>query len=542
MPKNIKIGKEARKSVSKGVEKLRDAVCSTMGYGGMTVYIERPIIGGYVTKDGVSVAKEFHLVDQYEEIGSQMIRQSAIETGDVAGDGTTTATCLASTMYLDGVKYIDAGHNANEIKKGMMCAKEDLSLLLKSQAVPVKGDVKMLEYVAKVSANGDEELAKAITECFLEVGENGDIVISPEQHDKLEIEKSEGYTFNYGLYSYQFESHRGKATAKYDNPKVLLVDDIIKSFNDLEHLLLKSKETGTPLIIMSYKVEQACLSALAKINYDETIPINVCVTSLPDYGALRGQTARDLAKVLNTKLITSEIDLKPTDIQWEELGSLKSFTATMDKTTLVFNEDAKEPLEELLESLQEGIKNTKPKTDERVLLDVRYKRLASNIIKLKLSASSSVEFEERYDRADDAVNAVKSANEQGIVDGGGLALLKASSSIMLNPKWYKIPTYSKKESKAFNIGYHLVLNACKKPIETILKNAGADAKKVIKKIKNNDYKLGYDVSSMSMVNMRDTGIIDPVKVTKTALINAVSVASTLLTTEAFMTLHHFDLK
>lgn len=539
--KRVKIGKDGRESVAKGVRIVRDAVGATMGYAGRTVMIDR-LFGAYATKDGVSVASEIKLKDPYEDMGAQMVIQSAMGTAMTAGDGTSGSVMLTSGMYLNGLEKINKGHNATEIKKGMQEACSVIESYLDRITTPVKGDKNSLKQIAFISSNGDEEVAEISTKAVLAVGDHGDILIKKNPSKTTKFELSGGYKYNHGMLTHYFETERGTSVMEYDNAKILIVDDYLQKVEDVSHLLVKCRDLRIPLVIVCKDVDNNCISALSRSRMENGLMVGI--VSLPDYGEMRINSVRDLADATGTKVVTRDAGITVRDISWEELGEVKSIKSTLTSTTINFSEKYKKEIKQLTKKLKLSLDSLEEKTDEYVMTKERYQRLTDGIVTVSLSAISDVEFKEKYDRTDDAINAVKSAVEQGVVDGGGLGLyrivrqyeMEYKSKRLFNTSMY-IPYRDR--SAGFNIGFDIVIQACKEPIKKILSNAGVDVKNTLKYIENLEFKFGFNVASMEYENLKVNGIIDPTKVIKTALKNSVSVSSTLLTTEAFITNENF---
>lgn len=541
--KVVKTGLDALESVSKGVKLIQETVGSTIGFAGRTVYIDRPIIGGYITKDGVSVAEQLSVKNPFEDIGVQMIKQAARRTAEEAGDGTTTSTLLSSEMFLLGAEYYKKGYNPAEVKRGMELASKDIIEKLVESSINIKDDEDLLNKVAYISCNGDSELAEVITKAVLKAGEDGEVTIKKYGTKTTGFEVNEGYCYDYGLFNQYFETKKGSNTAEFERPKIIIVDDNILKIEDLSHLLKESVKHDQPLVIMAQDVNQDCLTALSMSTLNKKI--KVAVVSLPDYGQLRRESTRDLAQVLNTKVITREIGLTPKNIKWEELGELEFFKSDLKSTVLKFKEGKNESLKNLISNLKTTIRESEENSDEYVYAKKRYNRLVNGVVTINIKANSEVEFEEKYDRAEDATHAVKSAIAEGIVEGGGLGLYSIVRGIEKNEKktnfFNKTFYYKKYKNKttAFNVGYDIVIQACKLPIKKIIFNSGEDYKEILKKIELSNYNLGFDVESMSFKNLLEAGVVDPVKVTRCAVSNAVSVSSTLLTTQAFMTMQSY---
>lgn len=539
--KRVVIGEIGRSMIAKGVKVVRDAVGATMGYAGRTVMIDR-LFGAYATKDGVSVANEIKLKNPFEDMGAQMVIQAATGTAIAAGDGTTTATVLTSAMYLDGFEKTNKGFNATEIKKGMQEACSIIEKELDSISTNVKGDETRLRQIAYISSNGDEEVADIATKAVMAVGEHGDILIKKAPSKETKFELSGGYKYNHGMLTHYFETERGTSIMEYEDAKVLIIDDYLQKVEDLSHLLVKSRDLRIPLVIVCKDVDNNCISALARSKVENGLMVGI--VSLPDYGEMRINSVRDLAESTGTKVVTRDAGITVRDISWEELGEAKSVKSTLSSTTFNFSDKYKEKIDDLADKLKSSLNLLEEKTDEYVMTKERYQRLTDGIVTVSLHAVSDVEFKEKYDRTDDAINAVKSAVEQGVIDGGGLGLYKIVREYEKSNKKKKIlstPTYTpyKDRSKSFNVGIDIVIQSCKEPINKILSNAGVDVYSTINKIEKMNYAVGFNVASMEYENLKDNGIIDPTKVTKTALKNSVSVSSTLLTTEAFITNENF---
>lgn len=534
--KEIKFGKEGRESVLKGINILADAVGSTMGYGGKTVLVNQGDIRGVAaTKDGVRVAEEIQLLDRFEALGAETIKQAAKATAVIAGDGTTTSTVLAQHLVNNGFNKVNSGmFNLTELKNGMNYASSQIVKWIDENAVSVEGDLERVKQIATISANGDEELGNLVSEAIMSV-KTREVVIEKKVAAKSYFTKESGFNIDSLLYSNHFESKQGTAKCEYDNAKVLIINGMLSDVRQIIGILEGCVNNNNPLVIFAENVSDVALTTLAQNNIYERMKVSVL--TLPDAGDLRKYSLMDLSIATGAKVADKDLGVKIQDLTYDDLGEVSYIKADMVDTSIVFSQSNKSAIEGQYKIIEEGLKKAKEDDDKVRIrhLETRLKRFSEGIVKIHIHADTDVEFEEKYDRLEDSVKAVLSALEQGVIDGGGLALLKASKKATINIE---------DKTESFKEGVNLVLEACQSPINRILFNAGItsdEVKGILNNIQKNDYKLGYDVKEMKLCNMVKAGIIDPIKVSKNALKNAVSVSGTLITTDTFIVLHDFGI-
>lgn len=532
--KEILFGKEGRDRILKGINVLADSVGSTMGYGGKTVMIHKGDFGGVVaTKDGVRVASEIMLLNRFEDMGAKAVYQAAKATADIAGDGTTTSTVLSQYLINEGFKIIEKRpYNLTEFKNGMSYATDLILDWLDESAIKVEDDRERLTQIATVSANGDENLGSLVAEAITSV-KTKNVIIDKEIANKDHYTKESGFNFESGLYSNHFESKQGTSICEYNNAKILIINDMLPDLHLIKEVITECKQKDEPLIIFAENISNNALTALAKNNVSGSLKI--AALHLPDAGDLRKYSIGDLAIATGTRVVDRELGVKLTDITYEDLGTIDYIKSDMISTSIVFNEEFSEAINELHASLEEALETAIDADDKirQMYLEKRVKRFSEGLVRIHIHASTEVEFEEKYDRLEDAVKAVLSAMEEGVIDGGGLGLYRAALSR---------PYDFEGRTESFFTGARLVLEACTHPINRILDNAGipiSEKESILKQIADSEYKLGYDVKDMEICNMLDKGVIDPIKVSKNALKNAVSVSSTLITTNTFIVNHDF---
>ena len=499
--KNLNFGSQARDTVFQGIEKLTKAVSSTLGASGKCVILEdgtgRPVI----TKDGVTVADNIILLDPVENMGATLLKEAARKTVKEAGDGTTTATVLAHAILDEAYKVLDKT-NTRELKEGINTAVESAIEYLKENSVEVTDS--MLDQVATISTNNDPELGKIIGDAFRMVDLSGVVVMETTEDNETSVELVEGIEYDKGLVNSHFVTSKTKRAAELENALVLIVESPVESIRKIQSVLEYVIKNNKPLLIIA-DCEQSVISALAMNKVKGNIKVNVI--NAPTYGVSKKDTLNDLALLTGSTVINEDLGDDMDLIQPEYLGScLKSTTTDLD--TIIQVEDNNPNVEKLIDDLKQQIENTK-NPNEVIRLERRLSRVSAKVAIVKVGANSEIELKEKQDRVEDAICATKAAIKEGIVPGGGIALLNASNKI-----------------KAKSTGEKVLLKAIKAPFETILSNAGID-----KYEKPDNDGEGLDVVTGNMVNMINSGIIDPLLVTKSALKNAASVASTIISTD-----------
>ncbi len=517
MAKEIRYSDEARNELYTGVKKLNDAVKVTMGPRGRNVLIQKSFGAPAITKDGVSVAKEIELANTIENMGAQLVKEVASKTADEAGDGTTTATVLAHAIFREGLKNITAGANPVEVKRGMDKEVEAIIAELKSIAKEVK-DKKEIAQVATISANSDEKIGNLIAEAMEKVGKDGVITVEEAKGIQDELEVVEGMQFDRGYLSPYFVTNSEKMTCEIDNPYILLFDKKITSLKDLLPVLEQIQKTGKPLLIIAEDIEGEALATLV-VNKLRGV-LNISAVKAPGFGDRRKAMLEDIAILTGGQVISEELGRTLESATLDDLGSAGSVIIDKDNTTIVNGAGDKKAIEERIKVIKAQIEETSSDYD-REKLQERLAKLSGGVAVIKVGAATETEMKEKKDRVDDALSATKAAVEEGVVIGGGAALIQAGSKVELGLEGDEA------------IGAAIVQRALKAPLKQIAENAGFDAGVVANEVeKSNNANYGFNAASGEYVDMFKAGIIDPVKVERVALQNAVSVASLLLTTEA----------
>ncbi|EOH7147486.1 chaperonin GroEL [Campylobacter coli] len=517
MAKEIIFSDEARNKLYEGVKKLNDAVKVTMGPRGRNVLIQKSFGTPTITKDGVSVAKEVELKDGLENIGASLVREVASKTADQAGDGTTTATVLAHAIFKEGLRNITAGANPIEVKRGMDKACEAIVAELKKLSREVK-DKKEIAQVATISANSDEKIGNLIADAMEKVGKDGVITVEEAKSINDELNVVEGMQFDRGYLSPYFITNAEKMTVELSNPYILLFDKKIANLKDLLPVLEQIQKTGKPLLIIAEDIEGEALATLV-VNKLRGV-LNISAVKAPGFGDRRKAMLEDIAILTGGEVISEELGRTLESATVQDLGQASSVIIDKDNTTIVNGAGEKANIDARVNQIKAQIAETSSDYD-REKLQERLAKLSGGVAVIKVGAATETEMKEKKDRVDDALSATKAAVEEGIVIGGGAALIKAKAKINLDLKGDEA------------IGAAIVERALRAPLRQIAENAGFDAGVVVNSVENaKDENTGFDAAKGEYVNMLESGIIDPVKVERVALLNAVSVASMLLTTEA----------
>ncbi len=518
MAKEIIFSDEARNKLYEGVRKLNDAVKVTMGPRGRNVLIQKSFGAPAITKDGVSVAKEVELKDSLENMGAQLVREVASKTADQAGDGTTTATILAHAIFKEGLRNITAGANPIEVKRGMDKACEALIKELKSLASAVK-DKKEIAQVATISANSDENIGKLIADAMEKVGKDGVITVEEAKSINDELSVVEGMQFDRGYLSPYFITNAEKMIVELSNPYILLFDKKITSLKDLLPILEQIQKTGKPLLIIAEDIEGEALATLV-VNKLRGV-LNISAVKAPGFGDRRKAMLEDIAILTGGEVIAEEVGRTLESATVQDLGQASSIIIDKDNTTIVGGAGDKKGISARIVQIKAQIAETTSDYDKEKLQE-RLAKLSGGVALIKVGAATEVEMKEKKDRVDDALSATKAAVEEGIVAGGGVALIHAAQKVNL------------KLTGDEAIGYDIVKRAIKAPLRQIATNAGFDAGIIVHQVEEaKDKNFGFNAATGEVgVYMNKEGIIDPLKVTRIALQNAVSVASMLLTTEA----------
>ncbi|EAJ9124998.1 chaperonin GroEL [Campylobacter coli] len=517
MAKEIIFSDEARNKLYEGVKKLNDAVKVTMGPRGRNVLIQKSFGAPSITKDGVSVAKEVELKDSLENMGASLVREVASKTADQAGDGTTTATVLAHAIFQEGLRNITAGANPIEVKRGMDKACEAIVAELKKLSREVK-DKKEIAQVATISANSDEKIGNLIADAMEKVGKDGVITVEEAKSINDELNVVEGMQFDRGYLSPYFITNAEKMTVELSSPYILLFDKKITNLKDLLPVLEQIQKTGKPLLIIAEDIEGEALATLV-VNKLRGV-LNISAVKAPGFGDRRKAMLEDIAILTGGEVISEELGRTLESATIQDLGQASSVIIDKDNTTIVNGAGEKANIDARVNQIKAQITETTSDYD-REKLQERLAKLSGGVAVIKVGAATETEMKEKKDRVDDALSATKAAVEEGIVIGGGAALIKAKAKIKLDLQGDEA------------IGAAIVERALRAPLRQIAENAGFDAGVVVNSVENaKDENTGFDAAKGEYVNMLESGIIDPVKVERVALLNAVSVASMLLTTEA----------
>jgi chaperonin GroEL len=524
MSKVIEFGPEARKQLVNGIDKLADAVVSTLGPNGRNVVIANQ---GYPqsTKDGVTVAKSISLSDNVEEVGASMVKQAAIKTADNAGDGTTTSTLLAREMVKAGLSHLNNGTNAVEIKRGIDKAVSQVVELLRENSEDISSE-EQLEQIATISANNDPDVGKIIATAMQKVGRDGVVTIEESKSGDTYLETVEGIQFNRGFKSPYFVTNNSTMSAVLNKPYILIADDRFTKVKDLLPVLEGVSGTGRSLLIIAEDIDNEALATLVVNKMRGTLA--VCAVKAPEFGDRRKLVLEDIATLTGGEVFSKDKGMKLEKFTWDWFGEARTVNVTKESTTIVDGKGESERIEARIEELQQQIEQaTTPFEVEK--LQERLSKFVGGVGIIHVGGFTESEMKEKKDRVDDALQATKAAIEEGIVPGGGAALLYAREGI----------TESKEESEAVKVGKRLVYRACGKPFNQILTNAGYtqnDMYPILMEIgRMGDVGtkpwFGFNIKKETIVNMKEAGIIDPAKVTRTALESAASVAGTVLLTE-----------
>jgi chaperonin GroEL len=539
MAKRITYSEDARQAILRGVNKLADAVKVTLGPKGRNVVIEKKFGSPTITKDGVTVAKEIELKDELENAGAQMVREVASKTSDIAGDGTTTATVLAQAIFREGVKNVTAGANPMEIKRGIDAAVRVAVEYIESIARPVEG--KDIQHIGTISANNDEEIGSIIAGAMEKVGKDGVITVEEARGLDTVLEVVEGMQFDRGYLSPYFVTDPERMEAVLENAKILIYEKKISSMKDLLPILEQVARQGKPLLIISEDVEGEALATLVVNKLRGTL--NVAAVKAPGFGDRRKAMLEDIAILTGGKLISEDIGVKLESVKWEDLGDAKRVAIDKDNTTLVTDTDDKSRKEQIagrVKQIRSQIEDTTSDYD-REKLQERLAKLVGGVAVIKVGAATETEMKEKKARVEDAMHATKAAVEEGIVPGGGVALLRAVEAVEKGIK-AGVLTYKDRDGKErsvkcdgdIRVGANVIKRALEEPFRQIVINAGLEGSVLLNEVRNAGGTKGFDARNEQVVDMIENGIIDPAKVTKQALQNASSIAGLMLTTEALI--------
>jgi chaperonin GroEL len=518
--KEIVYSEECRQAILRGVNKLSDAVKCTLGPRGRNVVLEKKFGAPTSTKDGVTVAKEIELEDPRENMGAQLVREVASKTSDVAGDGTTTATVLAQAMFREGVKAVTAGANPMDLKKGIGRATEKVIEEIQKLSRPVGG--KAISQVGTISSNNDETIGEIIAEAMDKVGKDGVITVEEAKGLETSLEIVEGMQFDRGYLSPYFVTDAERMEAVMENPYLLIHEKKISNMRDLLPLLEQVAKSGRPLMILAEDVEGEALATLVVNKLRGTL--QVCAVKAPGFGDRRKAMLEDIGTLTGGKCITEDLGIKLENVKIEDLGQAKKISADKDNTTIVEGKGKRADIEGRVKQIRAQVEETTSDYD-REKLQERLAKLVGGVAVIKVGAATETEMKEKKARVEDAMHATKAAVEEGIVPGGGIALVRA------------IPTLEKLKEKNEDIqtGINIVRRALEEPIRQIAINAGYEGSIIVQQAKEKEKAThGFDAYQGKWVDMFDKGIIDPTKVVRTALQNAASIAALMLTTEALI--------
>jgi chaperonin GroEL len=519
MAKQIVYAENSRQAILRGVNQLADAVKVTLGPKGRNVVLEKKFGGPNITKDGVTVAKEIELKDPLENMGAQMVREVASKTSDIAGDGTTTATILAQAIFREGVKSVAAGANPMALKRGIDKAVEIAVAEVKKMSKPVSGD--MIAQVGTISANSDHTIGDKIADAMKKVGKDGVITVEESKTMETELITVEGMQFDRGYLSPYFVTDAERMEVVLEDPYILIHEKKISNMKDLLPLLEQIARSGRPLLIIAEEVEGEALATLVVNKLRGTL--NACAVKAPGFGDRRKAMLEDIAILTGGKAIFEETGIKLEGVKLDDLGKAKRVTVDKDNTTIVDGAGSAKSIEGRIKQLRTQIEETTSDYD-REKLQERLAKLAGGVAIIKVGAATETEMKEKKARVEDALHATRAAVEEGIVPGGGVALLRAAVALK-----------DLKVNEDEQIGVNIIRRACEEPIRQIVLNSGEEGAIVIGKIReNNNPNFGYNAQTDKYEDLVASGVIDPAKVTRSALQNAASIAGLMLTTEAMI--------
>jgi len=518
--KQLKYEEEARRAILRGVEKLAHAVVITLGPKGRNVVLDKKFGAPAITKDGVTVAKEIELEDPFENMGAQMVKEVASKTSEVAGDGTTTATALAHSIFREGMKNVTAGANPMALKRGVEKAVEAVVEELKKISKPTKGK-KEISQVATISANNDKAIGDLIADAMEKVGKDGVITVEEAKAMETTLEVVEGMQFDRGYISPYFVTDPERMETVLENPLILIHEKKISNMKDLLPILEQIAKMGKPLLIIAEDVEGEALATLVVNKLRGTLA--TCAVKAPGFGDRRKDMLKDITVITGGEVISEELGIKLENIRLDDLGKCKKVVVDKEKTTLIEGAGAQKEIEGRIKQLRTQIEETTSDYD-REKLQERLAKLAGGVAIIKVGAATEVEMKERKARVEDALNATRAAVEEGIVPGGGVVLLRAAKALDA----LKLEGDEK-------TGAEIVRRALEEPIRQIAENAGAEGSIVVQKVRDSKGAHGFNAETNAFEDLMEAGIIDPTKVTRVALQNAASIAALLITTECLVT-------
>ena len=521
MAKQLQFDESARKALLRGVDKLSTAVKVTLGPKGRNVVLDKKFGAPTVTNDGVTIAKEIELEDPFENMGAQMLKEVATKTNDVAGDGTTTATVLAYSMIREGLKSVAAGINPMEIKRGITKAVDVAVGDVKKNSTEIKEKGEIAQ-VAAISANNDSDIGSLIADAMEKVGKDGVITVEESKSMETNLEVVEGMQFDRGFLSPYFVTNRDTQVAVYESPYILIHDKKISNMKDLLPVLEKIAQAGKPLLLIAEDIEGEALATLVVNNLRGTL--QVCGVKAPGFGDRRKSMLEDIAILTGGEVISEELGLKLENTEVSQLGSAKRVNVEKENTTIIEGGGKEKGIKDRIAQIKVQIEETTSDYD-REKLQERLAKLAGGVAVINVGAATEVELKEKKHRVEDALSATRAAIEEGVVPGGGVTLVQAVDALGKGGSM----------TEAERVGYNLVKRALEEPIRQIATNAGEDASIVVERARTEASGIGYDAASGEWINMMERGIIDPAKVTRSALQNASSIAGLLLTTECTIT-------
>lgn len=519
--KELRFSEDARQLMLAGVRELADAVQITMGPRGRNVVIDKSFGAPVVTKDGVTVAKEIEFKDKFKNMGAQMVKEVASQTSDEAGDGTTTATVLARQIFVEGLKAVVAGYNPMDLKRGIDKAVGVAVELLKKLSVPCKDD-KAIAQVGTISANSDTAIGRIIADAMAKVGKEGVITVEEGSGLENELDVVEGMQFDRGYLSPYFVTNQQNMSAELENPYILITDKKISSIRDLLPVLEAVAKSGRPLVIIAEDVEGEALATLV-VNHMRGV-VRVCAVKAPGFGDRRKEMLQDIAILTKGQVIAEEVGRTLESTTLKDLGSAKRIHITKDNTTIIDGSGDKKDIQERIKQLKARELETTSDYD-REKLQERIAKLAGGVAVIKVGAASEIEMKEKKARVEDALHATRAAVEEGVVPGGGVALIRVMQSLKSQ----------KGDNEAQTVGIQLICKSLEAPLRQIVGNAGYESSVVLNKVAENKGNYGFNAASGEYGDMLEMGILDPTKVTRTALQQAASVAGMMITTECMIT-------
>jgi len=517
--KEIVFSENARASILRGVNALADAVKVTLGPKGRNVLINKSFGAPLVTKDGVTVAKEIELEDKLENMGAQMVKEVASKTADVAGDGTTTATVLAQAIYREGVKLVSAGNNPMDIKRGIDAAVDVICKELKTLSKKTQSS-KDVEQVGTISANSDHAIGKIIADAMDKVGQDGVITVEEAKGFETSLDTVEGMQFDRGYLSPYFATDTEKMVTEFEEASILICEKKISNMKELLPILEKSVQTSRPLLIIAEDIDGEALATLV-INRIRS-GLKVAAVKAPGFGDRRKAMLQDIATLTGGELISEELGLKLENASLESLGRAKRIVVDKDNTTIIDGYGNEKEIDDRIGQIRKQIEVTTSDYDKEKLQE-RLAKLAGGVAVIKVGAATEAEMKEKKARVEDALHATRAAVEEGIVPGGGVALIRASEAL----KTLNLTGEQK-------MGVDIIRRAIEEPLRQISKNAGVEGSIIVQKVKESTGSVGYNAATGEFIDLYEAGVIDPTKVVRHALINAASVSSLLLTTEALI--------